>query len=121
MPGVVIWDNPDQTILHLRFKDVVTLTDYTRVVEQTNAILHTVTHKVHLLVDARDAWVANGHVKVDVPGLDRGAVEYRGRVVVVNGDTGIKALVLSGLLPEAPQFVGTLDEAYAVLRDTRIA
>lgn len=115
MSGVVIWDNADQTILHLRFKDIVTLTEYARVVGQTNTILHSVAHKVHLLIDARDAWVANGYLNGNTPQLARGDFDTRGMVVIVGGDQTIKALMLRATLPEAPQFVSSLDEAYRLL------
>ncbi len=113
MSGVVIWDNPDQTILHIRLKDVVTRGDYTRIVEQTSAILRAVSHRVHLLIDARDAWAADAHFNNGaLPQIERGSAETRGRVVMVNGDANIRALMLNAVLPEAPYFVASLDEAY---------
>jgi hypothetical protein len=116
MSGVVLWDNSDRTILHLRFKDVVTINDYARVVEQANALLKGVRHRVHVLIDARDAWIDNSASDCPLPHLLRGEAATRGSLVMVNGDKGFKALFLHTALPEAPQFVGTLAEAYALMQ-----
>ena len=113
MSGVVIWDNPEQTILHIRLKDVVTPGDYMRIVQQASAILTATVHRVHLLIDARDAWAADAHLNgTGLPPIDRGSAETRGRMVMVNGDANIRALMLHAVLPEAPHFVSSLDEAY---------
>jgi hypothetical protein len=115
MPGVVIWDNPEQTILHIRLKDVVTSGDYTRIIQQTSAILAAATHRVHLLIDARDAWAADAHFNgAGLPSIERGSAETRGRVIMVNGDANMRALMLNAVLPEAPHFVSSLDEAYRI-------
>ena len=118
----VVWDNEDKTVALQEYLPGATKDDLYLLAKESAALLSTVSHKVHLIIDERNIQLTVN--SADMRYLEKNVPPNQGDVVVVPaaGSLLFKKMmqnIASGIAPKAfsePNFAKTVEEARELLQ-----
>lgn len=123
MSFLIQWDNADKTVVFQQYKDTAVKEDLYSLSKESAAMLKSVSHTVHLIIDERPVKVTLSYT--DIKYLESNVPENQGAVIMIVNKSGLayKKLIQDvgrSLAPKAfdqPYFAETLEEARQILQD----
>ena len=121
----VNWANDTQNIVHLTFERGWTWDDLKGAIHQADALIDSMEHTVHLIIDIRNGGIPNDFLAAAGDIFAQGeARANEGKRVVIGAGILIRAAyrslqaVYGAKLADRPfHFAGSVDEAYGIIRD----
>ena len=120
MPITCIWDNPEKSVLRHIYQGSWEWKDFYQSIAEADAMMDTVDHKVHVIVDVRKSKIMPSDTLTHIGHLrGRTAHANRGQTVLVGGNMFLQRLytLFSKIYPEMVMrflLVSSIEEAYSV-------
>ena len=120
----VTWDNPQRTVICFDFRDHWDWDDLYAASDQATAMLDTVNHTVHFIMDLRQANKIPGDLMAHAERIAGGHHPRRGKMIVVGANRLLRTVGggLRKLFPDATRnvvFARDLEEAYEIIADSQ--
>lgn len=120
MPVYAEWANQSQTIIHLHLHEPWRMSDYIEASAHTQALMKSVTHPVHLIIDLTDVTTFPKDILPSIPTINAHILPDQGLVIPVKLSRYLQLLTkfVVRLFPRFGRnlvFAQTLKEAYAII------
>lgn len=89
----VIWDNDEKTIIRYCYDSQWTLSDFNEAYTESRALLNTVDHKVHFIIDIRDSHILPNGALSRGRTITNSPHPNEGRTAIVGANAVIRAVM----------------------------